>query len=227
MNFPKISALCVLLSSVYSCQTMMPVSKAALSSHFQEFGTCWKEGGSVNFSAFRKNQAPVSATMDWIREIEGEWRWEIYDPIGRVLLKGSVYHNKIQAKGSYKSFLDAVQIKEDGSFLYDGSNLAIKWKELHCFLGLHLPMEWLDWKISAPKNIRKELEWVRFEEKDRSIDVRFTTRKTCGSVSIPFMGLFKRERYSWCFFKETKSGSIDFEKILKIEWTNAEEKENE
>lgn len=202
------------------------MSKDSLSlENRQVFSNCWKREGSVDFSLFKNEKILLSAMLDWMRE-NGTFRWEISDALGRTLASGELVGTKMHTEGRLKDFLSKIEIRDNGLIFFDGNELPLTWKELNCFLNFHVPLDWLDLKLSQLESSIQSPKVIRFEDKDRIIDLGFGKNKICGILSTRIMGVFKRERLTWCFMKE-ESGSLDLEKIIRLEWKNGEEKESE
>lgn len=229
MNLPFPNSKWVLFLCVVflqsSCQTLVSTDKTKLSTNqAKQFGSCWNPEGSVNFSAFKNEKPLFSAMLDWVREKNDSWVWEAYDPLGRTVLSGEVSHGKLYARGMD---LSKLTIEKDGFLYYDGSNLAFKWKELHCFLNFQVPESWLELKLLTDSPHSQKLKHIRFEDKIRNIDLNFQKDRTCGSVTTLFLGMFHRERFTWCFENTKHSAYLNLENTFRFEWTRSQEKENE
>jgi hypothetical protein len=209
-----------------SCQTYMlktTSKKNLVASQLKPFGNCWKAEGSVNFSVYKNNVLSFSAMLDWLQEPKEEWNWEIYDPLGRTVHSGKFVEKKLVSDSRLK-LLETLEIQKDGFLYADGNNLYLKWKEFHCLLNIRLPEDWLEEKIWSGS--QESASVVRFEDKDRLINLVYKNETVCGSIYVKYW-LWNHKRFEWCFLKNPLRGILDFENTFKLEWTNTEDKENE
>lgn len=208
-----------------SCMTFSTITKESFpAAKRKHFGKCWRDEGSVSFSATRNNKPVLNAMVDWVRD-SSTWRWEIYDPLGRTLFSGIVKDGKFQSSSKIAADFKKVQIRDDGFLYYEDNNLDLKWKEIHCILNYTLPEDWLDLKVMKSL-ARPKVKEYRVEDKNRSIHLNFEDDRICGVVKGKFM-FMERDKFTWCFLKKPARGFMDFEKIFRFEWTKEEEKEDE
>ncbi len=227
MNDLKIFWILCLYVLFVSCQTFNSGPPVNLPGRtLANFGDCWKTDGSVNFALFKDHDPVVSASVDWVQDPNGRWRWEVYDLLGRVVLAGELFNGKMRAVGQMASDFAKVGVDSDGFLSFDNDALALKWKEFNCFLSFRMPEEWMDLAQSVSTN-SQDADFAYFIDNERTIDVKFDKEKVCGILHSRFMLFFRRERVGWCFFKQPKRGYLVFENVFRIEWVNAEEKERE
>lgn len=208
-----------------SCQSFIKMDSQQLDQNRRkDFGKCWQRQGSINFLVYMQSHPYQSAMLDWTHENKPRkhWKWEIYDPLGRTLFNGLIVDGKIKVQDSNQSFrLDKVHIKEDYIY-YEKMNSFLKWKELHCLIGLEIPQDWLELRMFREKNTEQGWKHIRFKEKDRIIDAYFSENKICGNVRTPVAKIFTWDRFEWCIYKTERKGFLDFGYGTRLEWMNEE-----
>lgn len=221
-----------LTSGNFACQTVAPpkpVIIPLLAS--SNFGNCPSKEGATRFDVFQ-NEAPyISATMDWVQGTHEDWRWEIYDTLGRTLVSGKKIKDKILTEGRFAERLKPLSLDEAGYLNYGSYTLPIKWQELMCFLAFRLPADWQSSALSVDyenlpssnNNSSKQQGLVIYlQDGDRSTQLSVDADQVCGRIETQFLIFFKRERLSFCLFPKQQEGVLNFEKSFRIEWQNQE-----
>ncbi len=217
--------LCLFFLSILlaSCQSFSPDSFVAIPTGLRpHFGNCWQPSGSIHFTLYKTQRPVLSANADWVHDEFGAWRWELYDLLGRTLFSGQLANKKMTVRSSTGVPFEALSLDSDGFLIYDGSPLALKWKEVNCFLNEQLPEEWLDRGQAVVSNSSRKYH-LNFVDHERRIDVDVSPQKICGVLRTRFLLLFTRERASWCFFKNPQHATLNFENLFQMEWTHPEE----
>ncbi len=95
---------------------------------------------------------------------------ELYDPIGRTVLRGSYSDKGLQVLGTMSKSFAKVTIDQAGFLVFDGYFIGLKINELVALLQLRLPRAWL----LLPKTLRKydSISAYVFTDKPRRIFAR-------------------------------------------------------
>ncbi len=233
MKFLKPLIFLGLFGGNFACQTVAPpkapiIPLLALS----YFGNCPSKEGATRFDIYKGDDPYISATMDWVQDPLGEWRWEIYDTLGRILVTGQKIKDRILTGGKFAENLKRLNFDEAGYLNYDNYTLPIKWQELMCILSFRLALDWQNLASSVDyENLVSDGKVspshqqglvINLQEEDRSIKLSFESDQVCGRIETRFLIFFKRERFSFCLFPKQHEGVLNFEKTFRIEWQNQE-----
>jgi len=187
------------------------------------FGECYPADGGNQLRVFRQGTLLSSGGFEWLATSGGNWRLQILDPIGRVLIELRTDATKITKAGLLAAKVPEIEIREDGYLEVDGHFIGLKSKELPCIFGFKFPRSWMQAVYAIETGEKGTTLHVDDDDRDISIDIPAATQgpaaETCSQVSWTQFLVFFSSQLDLCFSHDPRDNAVlSGLEAIKLKW---------